>query len=69
MFVRIARFAKSVEEEDEVFGRVQAEGVTVSPGRLYGVPGGEFGWARITFAMEVERVELMLERIERALVG
>lgn len=51
------------EKELEIVGLFRKHGVLVGPGRRYHVR--EPGWARISFAMEKEVLDMAIERMER----
>ncbi|ORX90764.1 pyridoxal phosphate-dependent transferase [Clohesyomyces aquaticus] len=72
LFARLARNARTVEEEMEFFNRLARHGVRVSPGRYYnGVDPelAQLGWARIRFSISVKDMVTAVSRISTFLTN
>ncbi|KAF7943627.1 uncharacterized protein EAE97_005698 [Botrytis byssoidea] len=67
IFVRIAADAKNAQDEMEVLVKLRDEGVLMSPGGGYLGSYGEFGWARLTFAVKREVMAEALDRMKKVL--
>ncbi|KAF2465686.1 PLP-dependent transferase [Lindgomyces ingoldianus] len=66
LFARLAKKAKTVEEEMSFFNRLAAHGIRVSPGRFYnGVDPelAQLGWARIRFSIPVNDMSAAVAHI------
>ncbi|TGO14495.1 hypothetical protein BTUL_0052g00330 [Botrytis tulipae] len=67
VFVRIAADAKNAQDEMAVLVKLRDEGVLMSPGGGYLGSYGEFGWARLTFAVKREVMVEALDRMKKVL--
>jgi aspartate/methionine/tyrosine aminotransferase len=63
VFAKLARHAKTVEDEIGFFDRLAQLGVLVAPGRLFVGVEREFGWARIRFSVPVGRMNEVVEKL------
>jgi DNA-binding transcriptional MocR family regulator len=63
LFARLAKHAKTAEDEKGFYDRLAVHGVRVGQGRFYEGVKGEFGWARIRFSLPVEDLKRALGSI------
>ncbi|KAL5118874.1 hypothetical protein ACEQ8H_003197 [Pleosporales sp. CAS-2024a] len=69
LFARLARHARCAAQEKAFYDGLARAGVRVGQGPLYKGVEGEFGWARICFAVEVSVLQGALARVERVLAA
>lgn len=67
IFAKLPRYVSSLAEEQQLVELFASEGVIVSPGTNYAWSKNEFGWIRITFALQPNVLEEGLERLARGL--
>ena len=67
IMARIAPRASSWKDEAAVVQALEEVGVRVSAGRSQHLPTYAMGWARITFAVQLERLKEALKRMEGVL--
>lgn len=65
VFAKMARDAKSWEDEALVAQKLAEAGVLVSPGKAYHGPEDEKGWMRVGFAVPPSDLAKALQRMER----
>lgn len=63
LFAKLARRARTVDDEVEFYDRLALRGVLVGPGRFYKGVETDFGWARIRFSISIDVMKTALERI------
>jgi len=63
LFAKLAKYAKTIEDEKDFYNRLALHGVRVGPGRYYKGVDKEFGWSRIRFSVPIKAMELALERL------
>ncbi|KAF2634811.1 PLP-dependent transferase [Massarina eburnea CBS 473.64] len=63
VFAKVARNAKTVEDEIEFYDRLAVHGLRVGPGRLYRGVERDFGWARIRFSVSQGVMEEALGKL------
>lgn len=68
VFARLAPNANSPSDEQEMVATFKRHGVLVAAGSSFHPPGNEFGWARISFAVERESLETALGKMHKAMV-
>lgn len=69
LFVKLAKHARNASSEREVFDELAVSGVRVGEGSGFKGVEGEFGWARVRFAVDVETMLKALERMEKVLAS
>ncbi|CAO2655780.1 Nn.00g045830.m01.CDS01 [Neocucurbitaria sp. VM-36] len=69
LFAKLAKHAKSAEDEKTFYDRLALHGVKVGPGRFYRGVEGDFGWARIRYSVSLDVLQTALARIESFLSG
>ncbi|KAF2875213.1 pyridoxal phosphate-dependent transferase [Massariosphaeria phaeospora] len=63
LFAKLAKRAKTVEDETSFYDRLALRGVRVGPGRFYRGVESEFGWARIRFSVSTHLMNTALAKI------
>lgn len=63
LFAKLAKNAKTVDDEIDFYNRLARHGVLVGPGRFYKGVETDFGWARIRFSVRADHMRSALERI------
>lgn len=63
VFAKLPRYVSSLAEEQQLVEIFASEGVIVSPGTNYAWSQNEFGWIRITFALQPSVLEEGLKRL------
>lgn len=63
LFAKLAKHARSVDDEADFYDRLAEHGVRVGPGRFYKGVETDFGWARIRFSVPTQVMNSALERI------
>ena len=64
LFVRLAKNARSAEDEKRFYDGLSLKGVHVAQGRLFRGVDRSFGWARVRFSVDSEVMKVALARIE-----
>ena len=67
IFAKLPGNLSSLEDEQRAVDAISSTGLTVSPGSNYAWSKREFGWVRITFAVEPSVLDQGLERLVRGL--
>ena len=67
IFARLPGNISSLVEEQRVVNEISAAGVAISPGSNYSWSNREFGWVRITFAVEESELDEGLKRLSHGL--
>ncbi|KAF1946035.1 PLP-dependent transferase [Clathrospora elynae] len=64
LFAKLAKGAKSAEDEQSFYDRLAVHGVKVAQGRFYKGVDKDFGWARIRFSVSLEVMREAMGRME-----
>lgn len=67
VFAKLAKHARSWEDEGDLVKLLQDEDVLVASGRGYANPDTEAGWMRLSFAVEEAKLQEGIRRIDRVL--
>lgn len=68
LFAKLAKNARTAEEEKRFYDGLALHGVHVAQGRLFRGVDRNFGWARIRFSVESQVMNVALSRIESFLL-
>ncbi|KAF2112763.1 pyridoxal phosphate-dependent transferase [Lophiotrema nucula] len=63
LFAKLAKNARTAEEEQDFFDRLAVHGVRVGPGRLYNGVELDYGWARIQFSVSLNTMRMAIAQI------
>jgi DNA-binding transcriptional MocR family regulator len=67
LFAKLAKGVRSAEEEKRFFDGLAVKGVKVAQGTWFRGVDGEFGWARVGFAVASRELDVAIRRLGEVL--